>query len=454
MKQQNDEFVNNLKDTFMRALYRGPDDEIPSAVWDTIEILYKKYPMKPFIFEKTLLSPSEKKNNLKPNLPKKFTAQEIVHWIKVRPKKKQTWFLVIHLPPGIEYSEFKSREGHFATAVGGSAEIERNGEAVYMTISNISLEKEYSYSFDPTPYLKTMKLPILIGQGVNGPIVQDLTVIYSLLIVGLRGKGKSTAMHQIIYTLLLLNKITGKDYVQVAIIGPKNKEFEYFEDYGATFVHEELDYLKLLFLIDKADKERKNKLGKCRDILEYNSIKGNSMPYAVLLVDEVDMVGEDKYCAELLLKSVKKYRSQGIYCISATQRPSAKAWGNNNLFTEYKSQFEARIAFRMADRINSQMILESDKAAYIPKTPGRAIYKYDTEEEVQTPYFPTENKHPKLFNQLMSQLPKIPLPYTDIEGEVYEYEPNYPRPRTQTRSQGSGSSRSIKMLKSGTNPFA
>jgi S-DNA-T family DNA segregation ATPase FtsK/SpoIIIE len=368
----------------------------------------------------------------------------------VRPKLKQTWLLLIHLPAGISFSDLKDKEEYFSSAVGGTCEIERNGEAVYMIISNIPLEKEYTYSFDPTPYLKTMKLPILIGHGANGPVVQDLTVILSLLVVGLRGKGKSTLFHQVIYTLLLLNKFIREDYVQVAIIGPKNKEFEYFEDYGATFVHEEEDYLQLLKFIDKADRQRKNKLGRCRDILEYNSIKGNHMPYVALLVDEVDMVGENKECAELLLRSVKKYRSQGIYVIAATQRPSAKSWGNANQFSEFKSQFEARVAFRMSDAINSQMILESNKAALIPKTPGRAIYKYDTEEEVQTPNFPSQGKQ---FNFLMEQLPKVPLPYHDITGEVCECESNYPRPRTQARSTSSGASRSLKMLVSGTNPL-
>ena len=451
--KNNDDFATTLKESAMRAIYRGPSKEIPSLVWDCIEILYQKAPMKPFIFKRTLLSPKEKQS-MKPSLPMKLNPQEIVHWVMHKPKLKQTWLLVVHLPPGIDYSQFKSLESHFATAVGGSADMEKVGGAVHLTISNIALEKDYPYSFDPTPYLKKMKLPILIGYGANGPIVQDMTVIYSLLVVGLRGKGKSTLMHQVIYTLLMLNKVVRDDYVQVAIIGPKNKEFAYFEDYGGIFVHEESDYAQLLRLIDKSDRERKNKLGKCRDILEYNSIKGNHMPYIVLLVDEVDMVGETKGCDDLLLKSVKKYRSQGIYCISATQRPSSKSWGNGNKFSEFKSQFEARVAFRMADRINSQMILESDKAAHIPKTPGRAIYKYDTEEEVQTPNFPSEGRNPKLFHELMSQLPQIPLPYHDIEGEVYDHEPNYPRQRSKKGSTSPSSSRSLQRLISGTNPFA
>jgi hypothetical protein len=408
--------------------------------------LYARAPLKPLIIKKTLLCPKEKP---KPQLPK-LKPQDIFHRILIRPKLKQTWYLVIHLPPGIDYSEFKSKESYFSTAVGGTCEIEHNGEAVYMTISNIPIEKEYVYSFDPTPYLKTMKLPLLIGHGANGPVVQDLTVILSLLVVGLRGKGKSTLFHQVIYTLLSLNKLIREDYVQVAIIGPKNKEFEYFEDYGATFTHGEEDYTQLLRFIDKADRHRKNKLGRCRDILEYNSVKGNHMPYVVLLVDEVDMVGENKECAELLLRSVKKYRSQGIYVLAATQRPSARSWNNGNQFSEFKSQFEAKVVFRMSDAVNSQLILESNRAELIPNTPGRAIYKYDTEIEIQTPNFPSQGKQ---FNSLMEQLPKVPLPYHDIEGEVYDHESNYPRYRQEKRSTSSGTSRSLKMLVSGTNTF-
>lgn len=451
MKRHEESFIESLKDSAMRAIYRGPDEEIPSAVWDTIEILYKNAPLKPFIHTKTLLSTSES-TSLKPKLPKKINTQEIVYWIRVRPKKKQTWCLVIHLPAGCDYSEFKSKEKFFATAVGGTCEIDHNGEATYMTISNIQLERKYIYSFDPILYLKKMKLPIFLGRGANGPVVEDLTEILTLLIVGLRGQGKSTMMHQIIYTLLLLNKVTKKEYVQVAIIGPKNKEFEYFEEYGAVFAHEERDYIQLLRLIDEADRERKNKLGQCRDILEYNSVKGNHMPFVVMLVDEVDVVGENKECRELLLRSVKKYRSQGIHVLAATQRPSARIWKGND-FSEFKSQFEARVAFRMVDGINSQMILESDKAAHLPKIPGRAIYKYDSEVEIQTPNFPSEKKDPQSFHELMDQLPQIPLPYHDIEGEAYDFEPNYPRPRHEARSKSSSSSRSIKMLKSGTNPF-
>jgi len=163
--------------------------------------------------------------------------------------------------------------------------------------------------------------------------------------------------------------------------------------------------------------------------------------------------GQTKDCAKILIEAVKKYRSQGIYVWASTQRPSAESWGKGASFSEFKSQFEARMVYRMADGVNSRMALESDAAAHLPKIPGRAIYKYDAEVEIQTPYFPSRIKDSDAFHELMDRLPKLALPYHDIEGEVFDYEPNYPRPRTQARFTSLGTSRSLKMLQSGATSF-
>ncbi len=488
-----DHFAEQARDGLYRLVYRGPDDELPAVVFDTIEILYKNAPMKPFIFKKrhivnpqqlqqykTLLLdsnddlPKVKADKEKPklkekaekkqiNLPtkddlikikKRLTPEEILRFIMHRPKKKQTWFLVIHLPPGIEYSEFKSKEKHFATAVGGSAEIERIGEAVYLTVSNIRLEREYPFIFDPRPYLKKMSLPLFLGYSVSGPVVVDIAELVTILVGGLRGAGKSVLLHGAIYSLLRLNTDPNSPHVVVFIIDPKIKEFRYFENYGAIWVHELDEAAQLLEFIDNENTRRQNVIGgKANNILEYHAL-GKELPFIVLVVDEVADLGEHKTCKFYMNKAVRKYRSQGIYVLAATQRPSAKVWGNANEFSEFKSQFEARISYRMADPVNSQIILDSDKAAYLPKIPGRAIYKYDSETEIQSPYFPSKAKSPDLFYSLMDQLPKIPLPYHDIEGEVHEHDPLYPRPKAQTRQQSLNASQSLRLLVSGTHPLA
>ena len=456
MSRENESFVVHLKENVIRHIYRGPDDEIPSAVYDTIEILYKSSPMKPFIFKRTLRSPKQSpKTTLQ--LPKKLNPQEIIYWLTVRPKKKQTWNLVIHLPAGCDYSEFKSREKYFATAVGGSCLISKNGEAIYMTISNIALSEKYTYDFDPLPYLSNMAIPIFLGKSANGIIVEDFTKIVSLFVAGLRDTGKTVTFHQAIYTCLKIDKLMGGNYIQVVAIDPKLKELQYFEEYGVTWTHEEEDTLQLLWLIQEANIRRKNIIGtKANNILEYNSVSKNPLPYIMLFIDEVDMVGSNSWCAKMLTEAVQKYRSQGIYVVSSTQRPDADSFGKGNSFSKFKSQFETRLCYRMADETNSRIVIGSGSAANLPILPGRAIYKYGTEVEIQTPYFPSRIRDHKAFDLLMDQLPKVALPYYDIQGEVHDYEPesNYPRPRTQTRSASSSASRSLQALISGTNTFA
>ena len=462
MAKPSDNFADNLKDYVMRSLYRGPDTEIPSLIYDTVDILYKGADMKPFIFKRTLLA-SDAVVEVKKHLPtlseiKNINAQKIVHRITVKPKKKQTWCLVVNLPPGCDYDEFKGRTPYFSTAIGGSCLIEAIGKAVYMTVSNIPLPDLYTYEFDPIHYLKhpnkkkRMIIPVYLGKTVNGPIVEDFAKLVSLFVAGVRDSGKSVLAHGAIYDCLSIDKAMGGNYIQVCIIDPKMKEFRYFEEYGATWTHEPEENLQLLQSLEDENRRRKNILGtKANNILEYNSISKNPLPYIMLFVDEVDMVGVDMKCAKILIASVQKYRSQGIYVWASTQRPGAKSWGKGDMFSEFKSQFEARVCYRMSDSVNSRMVLESDSAAKLPKIPGRAIYKYDQEVEIQTPYFPSRIRDQKAFSQLMDQLPQVALPYTDIQGEVEDYEEFRPRPRQAKRSESVIASRSLKALISGAN---
>jgi len=89
----------------------------------------------------------------------------------------------------------------------------------------------------------------------------------------------------------------------------------------------------------------------------------------MLFVDEVDMVGDDPKCASVLTEIVQKYRSQGIYLLSSTQRPDKDSFGKGNSFSKFKSQFEARLCYRMADETNSRIVLGSGSAANLPILP-------------------------------------------------------------------------------------
>jgi DNA segregation ATPase FtsK/SpoIIIE and related proteins len=479
-----DNFSEQIGHSIYKHIYRGSEKEIPSAVWDTIEILWKSAPMKPFIFKKYLIEHPSQLNTYKElakdgvddlpkfktldipalpepvnplkkklSLPKEFNAAEIIRWIKHTPKKKQTWFLIINLPPGIDYIEFKSKEQHFATAVGGWCNIDRVGAAVYMTISNILLPRRIDYNFDPFDYPE-MELPILFGYDTTGPIVLDLTKLISVLIAGLRDYGKSVLLDCIIYTLLRQNKNPARTKVKLAIASPKNGEFKHYENYGAYWAHFPEDIETLFLKVNQEYKRRVNLVSdKANNIQEYRSL-GHDLPYVVVVADEIPMLGMHH---DFFYRVLTQFRWMGIYIVGAAQRPSSTMWDKykRNAWMDVKSQFECRCALRMSDATNVRMMFDSDKPANLPfKVPGRAILYWDGEHEIQTPYFPSKAKDPDLFYKLMDQLLPVPILYEDVKGEVYDYEPYYPKPRVQKGSTGTESSRTMRLLKQRTDPFA
>jgi hypothetical protein len=387
VKKKEENFGQFLRESMYRSVYRGSDDELPAVVWDLIEQMYPDPYERPFIHTKRLITtiqqleqykniikdgedtlPKEQKEKEKIkvqlNLPKNKSPQEILKWLHHRPKKKQTWFLIIHLNGKVSFDDFKAKEKNFSTAVGGWCEIERVGSAVYMTVSNILLPRKISFNFNPFDYPK-MELPILFGFDTSGAIVLDLSKLISVLIAGLRDYGKSGLLFVIIYTLLSLNKNLVKPKVVPVIADPKNREFEFFQKYGALWGHT-LDEIETLF--NAVDKEYKRRVkligGKARNIFEYKAM-GNDIPFIVVIADEMPMLGQFN---DFFYRVLTQYRWMGIYVIGAAQRVSSTMWDKykKNAWMDVKSQFECRVAFKMVDSNNSRMMFDSDKPANLP----------------------------------------------------------------------------------------
>jgi DNA segregation ATPase FtsK/SpoIIIE-like protein len=69
-------------------------------------------------------------------------------------------------------------------------------------------------------------------------------------------------------------------------------------------------------------------------------------------------------------------RASGIHLVIATQRPDANA-----LPGQLKGNIPVTIAFRTRNRLNSQILLESDTAGELPSVAGRAILQIGAEEQ-------------------------------------------------------------------------
>jgi S-DNA-T family DNA segregation ATPase FtsK/SpoIIIE len=278
--------------------------------------------------------------------------------------------LVVHLPPGVSYRDFTKRQEFFADATGGAVEIKKHGGAAVMTVLTDNLQRKYPYAWTANGYEKLF-LPFPVGYSAAGFIVGDLADYPNLLIAGHPGAGKSNMCHVILTSLLLCRD------VRSVVLDFKRVEYGYLEG-KALLVEDMARALRVLRAINAELDKRAAHLKKHR--AAKNQELKEPLPFIVLLIDELAEL-HDKDCQELLNRIVRLGRAPGICCVAATQRPSSTLFQK---FGDSKAMFAATICFKVRDAVNSHMILDNDRAALIPEIPGRAIYQYDRELEVQT----------------------------------------------------------------------
>jgi hypothetical protein len=445
----------DLYDHALKQWKRGRErgEGIPALVYDTIVYTYGE-DYRPLIIKKHLISKQKEHSGI-PKSPK-----ELIKRIKsLSDYDNETWFFVINLPAGLTFEKFKSLEQTFADALGedGTCQIEQKGRAIHMTVSNVDHKRMYDYEFDPEPYLKKgMLLPFPIGYSIKGLIVKDLSQILTCLLVGMMGSGKSNIEHVMIYALLSMNKIAQPPYVIPVVLDPKLGEFSYFEQYGALWGQRIEHIEKLLKWVNDENDRRApiiNKTGS-RNFVEFLQ-SGNKLPFIVVFCDEIGELSQSKEAVRLFNRLLHQGRSQGIITVGAIQRPSAVSLGSTNIFSEIKAMCDCNIVYRVRDVVNSQMVLDNPKAAFLPKkSPGRCIFSWDEEIECQSMYFPSKIKDPDRYNELLSRLPQYPQPYENIQGEVYDYAKPITSPKVLLpRYKGTDTPRTMRMLEHRTNPF-
>jgi S-DNA-T family DNA segregation ATPase FtsK/SpoIIIE len=82
------------------------------------------------------------------------------------------------------------------------------------------------------------------------------------------------------------------------------------------------------------------------------------MPYIVVVIDEyADLVTQSKLVEQPVMRLAQKARAAGIHLILATQRPSVDI-----LTGRIKTNFPARIAFRVSSRVDSATIIDQPGA--------------------------------------------------------------------------------------------
>ena len=204
---------------------------------------------------------------------------------------------------------------------------------------------------------KDIKLPIALGKSISGiPITGDLSSMPHLLIAGTTGSGKSVCINTIILSLLYRHS---PEKCKFILIDPKMLELSTYEGIPHLLCPVITEAKRAASVLGWVVKEMENryklmtKVG-VRNIDGYNEKHKISMPYIVVIVDEMSdlMLVAGKDIENYIQKLSQMARAAGIHIIMATQRPSVDV-----ITGTIKANFPTRISFQVTSKIDSRTIL-------------------------------------------------------------------------------------------------
>ena len=218
------------------------------------------------------------------------------------------------------------------------------------------------------------ELTLAIGKTTSGEIsTLNLAKMPHLLIAGTTGSGKSVCLNTIICSLLYR---ANPDELKFVIIDPKKVEMTLYnglkgyhllsmEDFDESIVTKPENATLALRAVEKEMGRRYDILADAvvRNIQEYNSkmeAEGEPiMPYIVVVVDELAdlMMLNAKEVEQPIARLAQLARAVGIHLVIATQRPSVDV-----ITGLIKANFPSRIAFQVASKIDSRVIIDMSGA--------------------------------------------------------------------------------------------
>ena len=232
-------------------------------------------------------------------------------------------------------------------------------------------------------------LPLVLGKDVSGhDIVADLAKMPHMLIAGATGSGKSVCMNSLLAGLLMSRS---PDQLRLMLVDPKMVEFSFFNELPHLVVPVITDPKKvalgLRWAINEMEKRYKlfSRVG-VRNIQAYNQRPiarqeelfpedalqdaqvpvppppkkdPDRLPYIVIVIDELAdlMMVAQADVENAIARLAQLSRAVGIHMVIATQRPSV-----NVITGTIKANFPARIAFQVAQKVDSRTILDGNGA--------------------------------------------------------------------------------------------
>ena len=250
---------------------------------------------------------------------------------------------------------------------------------------------------------KNIKLPIALGKSISGmPITGDLSSMPHLLIAGTTGSGKSVCINTIILSLLYRHT---PEKCKFILIDPKMLELSTYEGIPhllCPVITEAKRAASVLGWVVKEMESRYKLMTRVgvRNIDGYNEKHKLSMPYIVVIVDEMSdlMLVAGKEIENYIQKLSQMARAAGIHIIMATQRPSVDV-----ITGTIKANFPTRISFQVTSKIDSRTILGEQGAEQLLGK-GDMLYMSSANKivRIHAP-FVSENEIEKINNFLRNQ---------------------------------------------------
>jgi S-DNA-T family DNA segregation ATPase FtsK/SpoIIIE len=346
-----------LREKFIQ-LQRMKLGEIPLNILNTMDVLYKDKEHKPLLIK----SKEDGKVGIR--------------------QYSSGWHFVFTLNPGCDYKEIESKISYFKSVVSGKVEMELKDKYLHINVSDFKWEKSYPFSLitqKEVDKCKKMYLPIPLGiipGGENGKLIfVNMEDFSHLMTGGVNNSGKSTWIRQLIMFLkkyrpevkivyIDFMRLDARPFKDIVYLGRNIQEAHFLLQLTCMEVDRRLD------ILEKA---------KCFKASEY---KGKEPMNPVLVIIDELAEFEDKDSQHMINHLARTARKCGVHLIISLQRPSHTTYKN---FTDSRSQFPARLCFKMSSKIDSEIVLSNSKAYEISgNAKGRAIWQYDKEIEVQS----------------------------------------------------------------------
>jgi S-DNA-T family DNA segregation ATPase FtsK/SpoIIIE len=308
--------------------------------------------------------------------------------------------------PVVTLYEFEPAAGvKSSRVISLSDDVARSMSAVAARIATISgrnvIGIELPNQFRETVYLREMfasseyekaraPLSVVLGKTIGGePVIADLAKMPHLLVAGTTGSGKSVGLNTMILSILFRMP---PSQCRLIMIDPKMLELSVYDGIPHLLSPVVTDPRKAIVALKWAvremeDRYRKmSKMGvrgveafnervqKAKDkgevlkrtvqtgfdretgkpIYEDENLEFESMPYIVVVVDEVAdlMMVSGKEIEGAVQRLAQMARAAGIHLIAATQRPSVDV-----ITGTIKANFPTRISFQVTSKIDSRTIL-------------------------------------------------------------------------------------------------